>query len=68
MQYTLKSLRLANRKTLAEVASVLSVSIRALLRYEQGLRKIGLEQVLILSKIYDCSAEDIIRAQLNSSQ
>lgn len=47
---------------------MLSVSIRALLRYEQGLRKIGLEQVLILSKIYDCSAEDIIRAQLNSGQ
>lgn len=68
VQYTLKCLRLANKKTLAEVANVLGVSVRALLRYEQGLRKIGLEQVLTLSKIYDCTAEEIIQAQLNSGQ
>lgn len=68
MDYTLKSLRFVNKKTLAEVANILGVSIRAILRYEQGIRKIGIEQVLILSKLYDCTAEEIIQAQLNSSQ
>lgn len=63
---TLKGLRLQNKKTVAEVAESLNVCGRAVSRYEQGTRKISLEQVLILSKFYDCSAEEIIKAQLNS--
>lgn len=65
---TLKELREENKKTLAEAASVLGVSIQAVYRYEQGTRRIGLEQVLTLAKLYDCSAEEVITAQLNSCQ
>ena len=65
---TLKDLRLENKKTLAEVASVLGVSIQAVCNYEAGERRMGLEQILSLSKFYDCSAEEVIEAQLNSCQ
>lgn len=66
MKVTLKSLREENKKTLAEIASVLAVSSRAVWNYENGLRRISLEQVLILSKLFDVTAEEIIEAQLNS--
>ena len=66
MKTTLKSLREENKKTLTKVASVLGVTIQAAYRYEQGKRRICLEHVLILSTLYDCSAEEVIKAQLNS--
>ena len=62
---TLRKLRVENGKTLADTASVLGVGIRAASRYEQGTRRISLEQVV---KFYNCSAEEIIIAQLNSCQ
>lgn len=65
---TLRKLRVENGKTLADTASVLGVGIRAASRYEQGTRRISLEQVLKLVKFYNCSAEEIIIAQLNSCQ
>lgn len=63
---TLREIRQVNKKTLAEVASELGVSIRAVSRYEQGVRKINIEQVLILARLYDYTAEEVIEAQLNS--
>lgn len=66
MQSTLKTLREENKKTLAEIASALNVCVRAVSRYEQGTRKISLEQVLTLAKLYECTAEEVIEAQLNS--
>ena len=68
MKLTLCDLRKASNKTAAEVAAALHVSNRAFLYYEQGKRLIGIKQVLILSKLYDCSAEEIIEAQLSSCQ
>lgn len=68
MKTTLKDLRKENKKTLAEVASVLKVTIQTAYRYEQGTRRIGLEQVLMLSELYDCTAEQVIKSQLNSCQ
>lgn len=65
---TLKELRYQSKKTLAEVASVLGVTVTAVYRYEQGTRQIGLEQVLTLAKVYDCTAQEVIEAQLNSCQ
>ena len=67
MQETLRDLRLQNKKTCAEVAQALGVTLRAYSRYEQGTRRINLEQVLVLSELYDCSEREIIEAQLNSS-
>lgn len=65
-QVTLKSLRLENKKSRQEIATALNVSIQAVSHYENGIRKINIEQVLILSKLYECSTEEIIKAQLNS--
>lgn len=62
----LRTLRKQAKKTAAEVATVLGVVERAYYRYEKGTRRISLEQVLLLAKLYDCSAEEIILAQLNS--
>ncbi len=66
MNETLRDLRLQAKKTCAEVAQALGVVFRAYYRYEQGVRRISLEQVLILAKLYEISAEEVIQAQLNS--
>ena len=66
MQRTLRSIREENKKTVAEVAKVLGTSETAVYLYESGKRKISLDQVLALSQFYDDSAEEIIKAQLNS--
>ncbi len=65
---TLKELRLQSKKTPAEMANALSVSLQTAYRYEQGTRRISIEQVLILAELYDCTAEEVITAQLNSCQ
>lgn len=64
---TLKELRQQSKKTAAEVAEVLGVTVRAVYQYEQGMRSISLEQVLTLSKLYDVSTEEMITAQLKSN-
>lgn len=63
---TLKQLREQNKSAAAEVARALGVTQSAISNYEKGIRRISLEHVLILSEFYDCSAEEIIEAQLNS--
>lgn len=63
---TLRELREQNKNTAAEVAEALGVAVSTYYNYEQGLRKIGLEQILPLAAFYDVSAEEIIEAQLNS--
>lgn len=65
---TLRDLRLQSKKTCAEVAQALGVVCRAYQRYEQGARRINIEQVLILATLFDVSEKDIIQAQLNSCQ
>ncbi len=63
---TLRELREQSGKTRAEVAAVLRVSVSGFSNYENGNRKIGIEQVLVLANIYGETAEEIIKAQLNS--
>ncbi len=65
-QITLRELRSSNGKTAAEVATALGVELSSYYNYERGLREINIRQVLLLVKFYDCSAEEIITAQLNS--
>lgn len=62
---TLKQLRQSAGKSVKEVAEKLCVTQSALNKYENRKRKINIEQVLVLAKLYDCSAEDIILAQLS---
>lgn len=68
MEETLRDLRVENKKTCAEVAQALGVTKNAVRNYESGIRKINIEQVLILAELYGISAEEVIRAQLNSCQ
>lgn len=63
---TLKDLRLENNKTAAEVAAVLGVARSTYSNYEQGIRKIDICLIIPLSKFFDCTAEEVITAQLNS--
>lgn len=63
---TLREPREQNKNTAAEVAEVLGVAISTYYNYEQGLRKIGLEQIIPLATFYDVPAEEIILAQINS--
>lgn len=65
-ELTLKDLREQNKKTVAEVATALNVTTTSIYRYEKNHRQIDLMQVLLLAKLYDCTAEEIIEAQLNS--
>ena len=63
---TLKDLREQAGLSVKEVAKILGVTINAIRNYELGWRKIGIEQVLRLVEAYDTSAEEVIKAQLNS--
>lgn len=63
---TLKDLREQAGLSVKEVAKILGVAAQTLYRYEQGTRRISLEQVLRLVEAYDVPAEEVIKAQLNS--
>lgn len=65
-EITLKSLREENKKTAAEVATVLGIARSTYSNYEQGIRTIDIRLIVPLSKLYGVSAEEIIEAQLNS--
>lgn len=66
MSETLKDLRLNAEKSVKETAEALNVSERSIYAYEDGTRQIGIEQVIALAKLYDCSEREIIDAALNS--
>lgn len=63
---TLKELRQQSGKTAAEVATALGVTEQAVRHYENGIRSIGLEDVIKLSELFDVSEREIIDAQLRS--
>ena len=63
MGESLRDLRKASEKTLAEVARALHVSVRTVARYEDGTRRINIDPVIPLARLYRVSAEYIIAAQ-----
>lgn len=65
---TLRELRQQSKKTAAEVAAALGVTTNAVSQYENGRRRICLESVLTLVKLYDVTEREVIEAQLNSCQ
>ncbi len=65
-EITLRDLRMSNEKTAAEVATVLGISRSTYSNYEQGTRTINIELIIPLAKLFECSAEEIIQAQINS--
>lgn len=62
----LKQLRETNKKTVAEVATTLGVANNTYYNYERGVRLVNIAQVLKLATLFDCSAAEVINAQLNS--
>lgn len=66
MSETLRDLRFNAEKSVKETAEALNVSERSIYAYEDGTRQIGIEQVIALAKLYDCSEREIIDAALNS--
>ncbi len=64
--FTLRELREQNKKSREEVSAALGVTANAVTNYECGIRRISLEQVLLLAVLYDVSAEEVIKAQLES--
>ena len=63
---TLRDLRKDAHRTASEVAQSLNVSCSAYYSYEQGARRINIEQVLVLATMFDCTEKEVIDAQLNS--
>jgi len=63
---TLKELRKQSKKTAAEVAAALGVTANAISNYEQGVRSIGLAQILKLAELYEVSEKEVIEAQLEA--
>ena len=66
MENTLKRLREEHGKSRREIAAALKIAYSTYANYEQGIRRISLEQVLILAKFYNATEKEIIEAQLNS--
>ena len=62
----LRELREKNKNTAAEVAEVLGIARSTYSNYEQGIRMIDIELIIPLAKLYNCTAEEIIEAQINS--
>ncbi len=63
---TLKELRQQSGLTVKEVADKLGVTRNAVTNYECGIRVIGLQQVLVLAELYNCTEREVIDAQLKS--
>ncbi len=65
---TLRELREESGKSIADVAEALYVNKNAISNYERGIRRINIEQVLILAELFQVSAEIVILAQMNSKE
>lgn len=65
---TLKDLRIQRNLTRHQVAKKLNVVHTTISNYENGIRKINIEQVLILANLFNVTAEEVIKAQINSCQ
>lgn len=68
MEQTLRDLRRASKKTAAEVAEVLGITIQAVYNYERGIRLIDIYSIIPLARLFDVTAEEIIEAQINSQR
>ncbi len=63
---TLRELRLQNKKTAAQVATALGVKLSTWYNYEQGFRRLNIEQIIPLAELFDVSEREVIEAQIES--
>ena len=65
---TLRELREMSGKSCSEIAKALGIAPSSYYNYEQGIRRMSLEYVLILAVLFECTEREVIEAQLNSCQ
>ncbi len=65
---TLRDLRDQTVKSREEVARELHTTGRMVDAYENGTRRLGIKQVFILAKFYNCTVGEVIRAESNMEQ
>ena len=65
-ELTLKDLREQAGLSVKEVAARLHIATSSYYNYEQGIREIGISQVLILAELFSTTEKEVIEAQLNS--
>jgi len=63
---TLKELRRISKKTAAEVAEKLGIAVSTLYNYEQGIRRVSIEQIIPLAELYDVTEREVIEAQIEA--
>lgn len=62
---TLKELRVSVGKSRAEVASKLNVCERTISYYENGKRRLNVEQLLPLALLYGATLDEIVEAAIS---
>jgi transcriptional regulator with XRE-family HTH domain len=62
---TLKELRVSAGKSRAEVASKLNVCERTISYYENGERRLNVEQLLPLALLYGATLDEIVEAAIS---
>ena len=62
---TLKELRISAGKSCAEAAKKLRVTQAAMYRYENGQRRLNVEQLLPLALLYDVTLYEIVEAAIS---
>ena len=65
VKYRLKEYRLKNKLTQVEIASKLSCTQRAYSRYENHERSIPIEYLVLLSRIYNVTIDDLLDIEEN---
>lgn len=63
---TLRELRQQNKKTAAEVAAALEIATSSYYNYERGERRLSLESVLTLARLFDVTEREVIESHFNS--
>lgn len=63
---TLKELRKQSKKTATEVAAALGVATSSYYNHERGERRLSLESVLTLARLFDVTEREVIESHFNS--
>lgn len=63
---TLRDLRKQSGINTAKVVQELAVTERALFNYESGLRRLNIEQLIPLSRLYDVSLDELVIAAIET--
>lgn len=68
MNETLRGLRLQSGKSVAEVATKLNCTTRAIYNYERGVRSFDVITAWNMALIYGCTIDEFMDAYINTRQ